>query len=219
MAKPAHSSYRVIVVGVSAGGVAALHLLLAGLPRDFALPILIVHHIARESSGALAELLDGASALRVKEAEECERICPGSVYLAPANYHLMLEADATLSLSTDAPVCFARPSVDVLFESAAQAFGAAVIGVVLTGSNADGSQGLKKIKEKGGLAIVQAPADAQFEPMPRAALAALAPLPADFVAPLAGLAALLLQLGRAAAPTPAPAPPPAATPRRARGNA
>ncbi len=92
MVKPAHPSYRVVVGGVSAGGVAALHLLLGGLPADFPLPILVVQHLAPDSDGALAELLDGACALRVKEAEECERIRPGGVYLAPANYHLMLEA-------------------------------------------------------------------------------------------------------------------------------
>lgn len=183
--------YRAVVLGVSAGGVSALKLLLGALPAGLPWPILVVQHIAPGSGGMLAPLLARHSALRVKEAEEREPITAGTVYLAPSNYHLLVERDATLSLSTDATVSYARPSIDVLFESAARAFGPALIGVILTGANSDGSLGLKAIKDKGGLAIVQDPADAACADMPRAALAAVQ---ADFVVPLAGLAALLLAL-------------------------
>ncbi|WP_332855416.1 chemotaxis protein CheB [Duganella sp. S19_KUP01_CR8] len=188
---PKRTPYRAIVLGVSAGGVSALKQLLGALPADLPWPLLIVQHISADSDGSLAAVLDQGCALRVKEAEERERIEAATVYLAPANYHLMLERDGTLALSTDAAVSYARPSIDVLFESAAQAFGPAVIGVILTGANADGSQGLRAIKQKGGLAVVQDPADAASPSMP---LAALAAVQADYVVPLAGLGALLQAL-------------------------
>lgn len=188
---PKRSPYQAVVLGVSAGGVSALKSLLGALPTDLPWPLLIVQHISPDSDGSLARVLEHGCALRVKEAEEREHIEAGTVYLAPANYHLMVERDGTLALSTDAAVSFARPSVDVLFESAARAFGPALIGVILTGANADGSQGLRAIKEKGGLAVVQDPADAASPSMP---LAALAAVQADYVVPLARLGALLQAL-------------------------
>ncbi|RFP13862.1 MULTISPECIES: chemotaxis protein CheB [unclassified Duganella] len=191
---PRRTPYRAIVLGVSAGGVSALKLLLGTLPADLPWPLLIVQHISADSDGSLATVLGQGCALRVKEAEERERIEAGTVYLAPANYHLMVERDGTLALSTDPAVSYARPSIDVLFESAARAFGPALIGVILTGANADGSQGLRAIKQKGGLAVVQDPADAASPSMP---LAALAAVKADYVVPLAGLGALLQSLAGA----------------------
>jgi two-component system chemotaxis response regulator CheB len=183
--------YRLIVIGTSAGGIGALKALLGSLPASFPLPLLVVQHIAAAPDNGLARLLDGACALTVKEAEEREAIAPGVVYLAPPNYHLLVERDGTLALSTEAPVCYARPSIDLLFESAARAFGPGVIGAVLTGGNHDGSAGLKIIQDKGGTVIVQDPQDAEADSMPRAALAAVR---ADFVVSLQCLGELFQRL-------------------------
>ncbi|MHB1359532.1 MAG: chemotaxis protein CheB [Rhodocyclaceae bacterium] len=183
--------FKAVVVGVSTGGVLALQKLLGQLPADFHLPILIVQHIGPDAGGGLAKLLDERCALRVKEADEQDAILPGTVYLAPPNYHLLVEREGCLSLSADPYVSFARPSVDVLFESAAAAFGPQLIGVVLTGANFDGSRGLMTIKQKGGVAIVQDPADAEARQMPQATIAATG---ADYVLALDGMAALLQKL-------------------------
>lgn len=185
------AAYRAVVVGVSSGGVQALSQLLGALPAEFPLPILIVQHIGADAGDGLARLLDLHCRLRVKEADEQDQPAPGTVYLAPANYHLLVESDGRLALSADAPVSYARPSVDVLFESAAEVFGPALIGVVLTGANHDGSRGLARIRQRGGLALVQDPAEAEAPQMPNAALAATA---VDHVASLAGIAALLVDL-------------------------
>jgi two-component system chemotaxis response regulator CheB len=191
MDKKDRANFRAIVIGVSAGGVAALKKILGDLPIDFAVPVIVVQHTAAAYHNALASLLDNQCEITVKEAEECERVQAGIVYVAPANYHLLVEQNGTLSLSTDPPILYARPSIDVLFESAAMAYGPGLIGIILTGANADGSQGLKKVKEKGGIAIVQDPADAQAPNMP---LAALAAVKADFVVPLSKLGVLLNEL-------------------------
>lgn len=183
--------FQAVVIGVSTGGVHALQKLLGQLPADFPLPILIVQHIGADSGGGLARLLDERSPLRVKEADELDQILPGCVYLAPANYHLLVERDGFLALSADPYVSFARPSVDVLFESAAAVFGPRLIGIVLTGANFDGSQGLKTIKQQGGIAIVQDPADAEARQMPLAAIAATG---VDYVVALDGMVALLKKL-------------------------
>ena len=163
--------YRAVVLGVSTGGVEALKRILPALPGDFPLPLMIVIHIAPGSGDGLAMLLDAQSRIRVKEADEGETIVAGTAYLAPANYHLLVEGDGTLALSTDATVNCARPSVDVLFESAAACYGAGLIGVVLTGAGADGAAGLRRIRELGGYALVQDPADAVMDAMPANALA------------------------------------------------
>ena len=184
-------TYRAVVVGVSMGGVEALRVLFAGLPRDFPLPILVVEHISPDSDSDPASLYNEQPALRVKEAEEGELAAHGIAYLAPANYHLLIERDGHFALSTDPAVNFARPSVDVLFESAAEAFGPALIGVILTGAGSDGSAGLKRIKDKGGLTIVQDPADADTDSMPRCALTLVK---ADHVLPLREIAPLLCKL-------------------------
>jgi two-component system chemotaxis response regulator CheB len=183
--------FQAVVIGVSTGGVHALQKLLGQLPADFALPVLIVQHMRPDAGSGLAKLLDKCCALRVKEADELDEILPGTVYLAPPNYHLLVEREGFLSLSADPYVSFARPSADVLFESAAAVFGPNLIGVVLTGANFDGSLGLKTIKQNGGVAIVQDPADAEARQMPQAAIAATG---VDYVVALDGMAALLQKL-------------------------
>lgn len=193
----ARCEFRAIVIGVSSGGVQALSALLGALPAKFALPIVVVQHISPEAGDGLARLLDAHGPLRVKEADEMELPIAGHVYLAPPNYHLLVEPDGHLALSADLPVSYARPSVDVLFETAAEAWGAGLIGVILTGANHDGSRGLARIKARGGLAIVQDPADAEAPQMPLAAIAALAAKEnnaLDHVVPLADLPALLVTL-------------------------
>lgn len=185
------AKFQAVAIGVSSGGMQALKILLGQLPADFPLPLLVVQHISPDAGDGLAKLLDELCDIRVKEADEQDRICPGTVYLAPANYHLLVEPGGTLELSADPPVSYARPSIDVLFESAAAAYGSALIGVVLTGANFDGSQGLKTLKQQGGVAIVQDPADAAARQMP---LSALAATEVDYVAPLDGIATLLKQL-------------------------
>lgn len=191
MQKNSVKQYKAVVIGVSTGGVAALKLLLGALPADFALPVLVVTHITPDADDGLAVLLDTLCAIRVKEADEQEPIRPGTVYLAPANYHLLLERGGALALSIDPPVNFARPAVDVLFESAAEVYGPALIGIILTGAGSDGAKGLKRIKEQGGTAIVQDPDDAEMDSMPRAALQLLE---ADHVTSLREIPGLLMGL-------------------------
>ena len=183
--------YEAVVIGVSAGGLAALREVLPALAPDFPMPVLIVQHMSRLSEGILSRLLDEVSQVRVKEAEDKESAVPGVVYIAPANYHLLVEEDGSLALSLEERVNFARPAVDVLFEAAADVYGPRLIGVVLTGANDDGSRGLKKIKERGGLTIVQDPATAVADAMPRAAIAASR---VDYILPLTEIGPLLNSL-------------------------
>lgn len=184
-------AFKLIVVGTSLGGLRALEVMLAGLPKTFPLPIAIVQHRYKSSDSALRILLQQHSALQVKEPEDKEAIVPGHVYLAPANYHLLVEP-GSFALSTEAPVSYARPSIDVLFESAADAYMQRVIGVVLTGANNDGAQGLTKIKTKGGLTIVQEPNTAESSIMPEAAIATVGEV--NRVLPLAEIAPFLVNL-------------------------
>lgn len=183
--------YRAVAMGVSMGGVEALKRVLPALPSTFPLPVLVVIHISPGSGDGLARLLDGMSPLYVKEADEGDLAEAGTVYLAPAGYHMLAEMDGHLAVSTDPPVSFARPSVDVLFDSAAACYGAALIGVVLTGAGSDGAGGLARIGETGGCTIVQDPADAMMDMMPRAALARRQP---HHVVKLQDLPALLCGL-------------------------
>lgn len=183
--------FRVIVIGVSTGGVAALKQLLPALPQDFPVPVLVVTHITPTADDGLALLLNAHSAIRVKEADEEETLAPGTVYLAPANYHLLVERKGFLALSVDPPVNFARPSVDVLFESAAEVYGPSLIGIVLTGAGNDGSKGLSMVKQRGGVTVVQDPADAEMDSMPKKALELLSP---DYLVSLKELPSLLMRL-------------------------
>ncbi len=161
-----------VVIGASAGALEALTAILPGLPADYRLPVLVVVHVPPDKKSILAELFQAKCRVQVREAEDKEPICPGTVYFAPPDYHLLVETDKSLSLSTDEPVLYSRPSLDVLFESAADAYGSALIAIVLTGANEDGAQGLKAISEAGGRAIVQRPRAAYASAMPEAAIAA-----------------------------------------------
>jgi two-component system, chemotaxis family, protein-glutamate methylesterase/glutaminase len=183
--------YEAVVIGVSAGGVEALKVLLPALPASFPLPIAIVQHRDRRSDGFLAEYLNARTRIAVSEAEDKEPFCAAHAYLAPAGYHLLIESDRSLSLTVDERVNYSCPSIDVLFESAANVFAQSLIGVVLTGANADGAQGLKTIKARGGLAVVQDPQTAAVMTMPRAALDAT---PVDHVVALERIAPLLTQI-------------------------
>lgn len=184
---------RAVVIGVSTGGVDALKIVVGGLPADFPIPVMVVAHISPEADNGLALLLDDLCEIRVKEADELEKAEAGTVYIAPPNYHLQVEKNGCLSLSVDPPVRFARPSVDVLFESAADVFGAALVGVVMTGAGSDGSNGLRRVKDAGGVAVVQNPDEAEADSMPRSSIAAAVP---DHVTPLAGIAGLLVRLAK-----------------------
>jgi len=160
---------EIIVVGTSWGGLSALNQLIAGLPRDFGIPFVAVQHRHRESSSILATLLQDRTPLCVCEVEDKAPIVAGNVYVAPADYHLLIEP-GYFSLSTDEPVAYSRPSIDVTFVSAADTYGDKAVGVVLTGANADGSRGLKRIADRGGKAFVQTPATAESPTMPAAAI-------------------------------------------------
>jgi two-component system chemotaxis response regulator CheB len=179
-----------IVIGASLGGLKAAQTLLQGLPQSFPQPLALVLHRHKDADDLLQASLQKHCALRITEAADKEPIQSGHVYLAPANYHLLVEP-GHFNLSTDEPVQFARPSIDVLFESAADAFGAMVIGVVLTGSSADGARGASQIQHCGGTVIVQDPATAECSRMPAAALAATQ---IAIVRPLNQIAATLIQL-------------------------
>jgi two-component system chemotaxis response regulator CheB len=162
-------AYEIIVVGTSWGGLSALHELIAGLPRAFGIPVVAVQHRHRQSGQMLTTLLQDRTSLGVCEVEDKAPIVPGNVYVAPPDYHLLIER-GYFSLSTEEPVQYSRPSIDVTFASAADAYGEATVGVVLTGANADGSRGLKRIFDRGGLALVQSPSTAESAAMPTAAL-------------------------------------------------
>jgi two-component system chemotaxis response regulator CheB len=160
-----------IVIGASAGAVDTLSVLLPGLPADYPLPLLVVVHLPADKPTILPELLRAKCRIAVREAEDKEPVVPATVYFAPPDYHLLVEADRTLALSSDEPVLYSRPSIDVLFESAADAYGPHVLGVVLSGANSDGALGLKAIMDAGGRGAVQDPQSASAAAMPQAALA------------------------------------------------
>jgi two-component system, chemotaxis family, protein-glutamate methylesterase/glutaminase len=161
-----------IVIGASAGAITALLHLLPSLPAEFPRPIIVVVHVAPQHSSSLGELLQPRCRVTVKEAEDKEEMKPGTVYVAPPDYHLLVEKDRRLSLSTEEPVNFSRPSIDVLFESAVDVYGGRLLAIILTGANNDGAQGVHAVCEAGGRAWVQTPASAQARSMPEAALAA-----------------------------------------------
>jgi two-component system chemotaxis response regulator CheB len=162
-------AYAIVVIGTSWGGLAALRELIHGLPGTLALPIVVVQHRHKESDSLLATLLQDRTPLCVCEVEDKTPVEPGNIYVAPADYHLLIES-GHFSLSTDEPVRFSRPSIDVTMQSAADTYGERAVGVVLTGANADGANGLKRIFDRGGLAVVQTPATAESPTMPAAAL-------------------------------------------------
>ncbi|HIE01047.1 MAG TPA: chemotaxis protein CheB [Thiotrichaceae bacterium] len=189
--KVGNKRFEAVVIGSSAGGIKALSAILAALPSDFPLPIIIVQHLHPHSDSYLAKILGSKCGLRVKQADEKEAITDSVVYLAPPNYHLLIEEDRSFSLSIEGPVNFARPAVDVLFETAIYAYRDKLIGIILTGANHDGSQGLKKIKQIGGYVIVQDPKTAEADAMPQSAIAATK---VDKILPIEQIGPYLLQL-------------------------
>jgi two-component system, chemotaxis family, protein-glutamate methylesterase/glutaminase len=181
-----------IVIGASAGGVEALGLILPSLPVKFRPSLLIVLHLPRERPSLLVEIYEKRCALPIREADDKEPIEPGTVYFAPPDYHMLVERNRQIALSTDEPVHFSRPSVDVLFESAADVYGNRLLGVILTGANDDGAAGLHAIHRAGGVTVVQQPNSTK---VPLMVVSALQRNPADFVLSLPEIAELLGGLG------------------------
>jgi two-component system chemotaxis response regulator CheB len=162
-------AYELVVIGTSWGGLHALRRVLGGLPAKFDVPVVVVQHRHRDSDHLLVSLLQDHTSLKVNEVEDKTELAPGGVYVAPAEYHVLVES-GHLALSTEEPVRYSRPSIDVTFESAADSYGSRTIGVIMTGANDDGARGLKRIAARGGAAIVQDPAPAESAVMPAAAL-------------------------------------------------
>ncbi len=161
-----------VVIGASAGAIAALSRLLPPLAPDCALPILVAVHVPADRPNNIPALLQTRCRVRIKEAEDKEPILPGTMYFAPPDYHLLVERDHRLSLSNEEPVNYSRPSIDVLFESAAEAYGRTLLAIILSGANEDGAKGARAVSEAGGLVAVQSPDSADARLMPEAALAA-----------------------------------------------
>jgi len=182
--------YDIVVVGTSWGGLAALRTLVAGLPDSFQMAVTLVQHRHKDSDHLLRTLLQERSTLRVFEVEDKMPLEHGHIYVAPPNYHTLIEP-GYFSLSTDAPVRFSRPSIDVTFASAADAYAHRTVGIVLTGANEDGAEGLRRISDRGGMAIVQNPETAESRPMPEAARKAV---PRARVMTLEGIAEFLAAL-------------------------
>jgi two-component system chemotaxis response regulator CheB len=187
--------YSIVAMGTSWGGLSALMKLLGALPAEFPIPIALVQHRSKDSDRLLVQLLQDATPLHVCEVEDKDLLLAGSVHIAPANYHMLIE-QGYVSLTTDEPVRYSRPSIDVMFSSAADAYLSETIGVVLTGANEDGSSGLAHIVKRGGRALIQDPKTAEIPIMPEAAIKAV---PKAEVLPLDGLAPRLLELSRSAA--------------------
>lgn len=191
--KEANQVYQLIVIGCSMGGMAAMEAVFSPLPEDFRVPIIVVQHRYRTSGEALPAFLRRHSKLNVVDATDKQWIRPGHVYLAPADYHLLVDRGGELSLSVEDAVSYSRPSIDVLFESASDAYLGNLIGVVLTGANADGARGAKRIKEHGGFVVVQDPGTAESPAMPQAAIAATR---VDRILPLDRIGPFLVELCR-----------------------
>lgn len=163
-------AYDAIVIGTSAGGLYVLTRILKSLPADYPIPVIIVQHRSRDERNLLEEVLQQRCSIRIKQVDEKEMIQRGFVYFAPPDYHLLIEHDGTFSLSFDPPVNYSRPSIDVLFETAAEVFKNKLLGIILTGANKDGSKGIKKISLQGGTTIAQQPETADYPEMPRSAI-------------------------------------------------
>jgi two-component system, chemotaxis family, protein-glutamate methylesterase/glutaminase len=186
-----------VVIGASAGGVAALSRLLPALPPDLRASIFIVLHLPRNKPSVLAEIFSSKCLLPVREAEDKESVARGTVYFAPSDYHLLLDQGPQIALSADDPVNHSRPSIDVLFESAAEVYRNRLLGIILTGANDDGAAGLAAVHDGGGITVVQQPETA---PSPQMALSALRLRPADLVLSLDRIALLLGTLGTSGGP-------------------
>lgn len=184
--------FDLIAIGASWGGLDALTTLVRGLPEDFDVPVVVVQHRGADVESILSDLLQQWTSRTVLEPEDKDPILPGHIYIAPANYHLLVE-EGHFSLTTEAAVRYSRPSIDVMFGSAAHAYGERVIGVVLTGANEDGSRGLQCIHEYAGYCLVQDPATAEVATMPAAALRRV---PTAATKPLAEIARHLVDVAK-----------------------
>jgi len=184
------SPFDLVIVGASWGGLQALRWVLGGLPADFPTPIVVAQHRSADSSDVMVRMVQSHSALPILEASDKDVIEPGHVYIAPADYHLLVEP-GSLALSTDQFVHHSRPSIDVAFESAADAYADRLVGVILTGANKDGSAGLRRIRDTGGVTVVQDPATAARPEMPSAAVAAVT---GARVLPLRKIAPFLIEI-------------------------
>lgn len=189
---PALKTYELVVIGCSMGGMHALQVVFGALGPDFPLPIAVVQHRYRTSNEGLPAYFRRNTRLEVVDATDKEYLRPGTVYFAPADYHLLVD-HGELSLSIDAAVAYSRPSIDVLFESAADAYAERLIAIVLTGANSDGARGVARIKKKGGFVIVQDPETADSPEMPRAAIGAAR---VDQILPLERIGPFLAELCR-----------------------
>jgi two-component system chemotaxis response regulator CheB len=181
-----------VVIGASAGGFEALLAILKGLPPTYPMPLVAVLHLPDHHDSRLAELFGYRLQVQVREARDKEPLAPGTLYFAPSGYHLSIENDRSFSLSGEDRVSYARPSIDVLFASAADAYGPSLAGILLTGANYDGAAGLAGMQVAGGLTIVQHPGSAEVPTMPEAAIRRMTP---DLILPLAEIHSLLLRLG------------------------
>ncbi len=183
-------SFDIVVIGTSTGGLKALQNVLSSLPPDFPVPVVIVQHRGKISDDGLCEFLGEFCNMPLSEPDDKEPLLPGHTYLAPRDYHLLIQ-NGSFALSIDAPEAFARPSIDALFETAADAFQERAIAIILTGANRDGVRGLSAIKARGGLTIVEDPATAACGDLPAAVIERMNP---DWVVPLHEIAPLLVKL-------------------------
>lgn len=168
------SQPEAVVIGGSAGAFDILRMILHALPGSLPCPVIIVIHLPAHSSG-LADLFGNETTLRVKQAEDKEPIEPGTIYIAPPSYHLLIESQRAFALSADSPVHFSRPAIDVLFEAASDVYGSKLVGILLSGASEDGAAGLQEIHRAGGITIVQRPSSADSAIMPAAALTLFEP--------------------------------------------
>jgi two-component system chemotaxis response regulator CheB len=180
----------IVAIGTSWGGLSALRRILGAIPAGFPMPIVVVQHRSKTADDLLAKLLQDVSDLAIREAEDKDVLMPSTVYVAPPDYHLLVE-NGQVSLATDAPVRYSRPSIDVMFESVAEAYGSGAIGVVLTGANQDGALGLARIVALGGRGVIEDPDSAEVPIMPLAAKAAV--LEAEIL-PLQNIAQRLVEM-------------------------
>jgi two-component system, chemotaxis family, protein-glutamate methylesterase/glutaminase len=185
------ASFEVVAVAASAGGLNALSQLLAGLPAEFPAAVVVVQHLDPRHRSLMADILSRRTLLHVKQAEETDKLSPGTVYIAPPNKHLLVNPEGTLSLTQSELVHFVRPSADLMFESVAASFKDGVIGVVLSGSGSDGAMGVKAIKKMGGTVIAQDEGTSEFFSMPNAAIQTGC---VDFILPLREIPPALVTL-------------------------
>jgi len=182
--------FKAVVIGASAGGIDVLKNILSKLPSNFVLPIIIVLHMKDDKHSNISEYFRNHCNLEVKEAENYMQIKKSEVYFAPPNYHILVEKNETLTLSVEDKVNYSRPSIDVLFETAADVYGKDLIGIILSGANGDGSEGLLEINKRGGLCIVQDPKTAEMDKMP---IEAINKVDTDYILTVDGIAEALIE--------------------------